>query len=111
MANTYFKFIREIINTPYSAYMSVTGIIFAAANYDTYHTNKITRTLAEKYNPNGVTCITIKNIFMCPVGRCNIYSINSDDKRREFITSELKVIVPPIIRLWDDEFYVGSYKS
>lgn len=111
MANTYFKFIRELINTPYGAYMSIAGIIFASANYDTYHTNNITHELAAKHNPTGLTCITVKNIFMCPVARCDIYSVNKEATTREFITSETKVIIPPIVKVWDDEFYVGSYKS
>ena len=88
--------------------MSAFGIIFAVANYDTYHMNKITHELAAKHNPNGVTYITVKNIFMCPVGRYNIYSVNKEDKSREFIASEIKIIVPPIIKVWDDEFCVGG---
>ena len=107
MANTAFKIIRELINTPYGAYISIAGIIFAGSNYDTYHTNNITRELAEKYNPNGATCITIKNIFMCPVAQCEIYSVNKA-VCREFIASETKVIIPPIIKVWTDEFYVNG---
>jgi hypothetical protein len=44
---------------------------------------------------------------MCPVGRYNIYSINQETNSREFIASELKFIVPPIVKLWDDELIVN----
>lgn len=110
MAVTYFKLIREFIKTQYVVYIASAGAILSSSNYDTYHTNKITHELAEKYNPNGITCITIKNIFMCPVGRCNIYSVNKEDSAHAFIASELKVIMPPIIKVWTDEFYVNGDK-
>ena len=102
------KLALELIKSSYGAYMSVFGIIFASSNYDTYYMNKLTHKLAEKYNPNGMTYINIKNIFMCPIGRCSIYSINQDTNAREFIANELKFIVPPIVKLWDDEFIINS---
>jgi hypothetical protein len=108
MANAAFKLLRGFIRTQYATYMSVSGILFAVANYDTYHTNKLTHDLAEKYNPNGSTYITIKNMFMCPVARCDIYSVNKEAVGREFIASETKVIIPPIIKVWTDEFYVNG---
>ncbi len=112
MANAVFKIIRELINTPYATYMAVAGLTLAVSNYDTYHMNKITHDLAAKYNPACTTYITVKNILMCPVGRCNIYSVNKATENREFIASEIKVIIPPIIKVWNDEFYVkGTSES
>lgn len=107
MKNNGLKLILELINSSYGAYMSVFGVIFASTEYDTYYMNKLTHKLAEKYNPNGMVYINVKNIFMCPVGRCNIYSINKETHNREFIASEVKFIVPPIVKLWDDEIIVN----
>jgi hypothetical protein len=110
MKNNGLKLIRELIVSPYGAYMSAFGVILACSNYDTYRMNKISNDLATKYNPNELLNITIniKNVFMCPVGRCNIYSINNETHNREFIASEVKFIVPPIIKLWDDEIIINS---
>lgn len=98
----------ELIKSSYGAYMTVFGIILASSEYDVYHMNKIKHELVKKYNQHGTLYINIKNIFMCPVGRCNIYSINQETNSREFIASELKFIVPPIVKLWDDELIVNK---
>lgn len=108
MRNNRLKLILEFINSSYGAYMAGAGAIFACSEYDTYYTTKITHELAEKYNPNGSVYINIKNIFMCPIARCNIYLINKETHNYEFITSEFKFIIPPIIKLWDDEFIINS---
>jgi hypothetical protein len=110
MAHNALKIMFEVINSSYGAYMSAFGVMFACLNYDTYRMNEISHELATKYNPTGATYINVKNTFMCPVGRCNIYSINKGTNTHEFIASEMKFIVPPVVKLWDDEFIInGKY--
>jgi len=104
----FMRIASQLINTSYTYYMLGAVGLLGTIEYDKYRMNNLCNELTAKHNPGQPTYIKVDYILGCPYSKFNIFKFTPSTQSKEYITTETKLTVPPLLAYPHEIFILNN---